>query len=191
MKKQLLTCLLVAGVSTAVFGQSVFVDLTSNTGALNATSGGQLYKDGVLLAAGGTVNLTLLGGATAASVTSVVVSLTGANAALVAAPGQAYDLAGLSYSIPGLAANTTGFFEARWWLGNAADWAAATAANAYRGTSGVFSQATGGGGAPPTVPPGLVGMPSVNLTAAIVPEPSTMVLGALGLASLLVFRRRN
>lgn len=185
MKKQILTCLLAAGVSTAMFGQSVFIDLTSNTGALGATSNGLLYQDGVLLA-GGTVNVTLLGGLTQGTVTSVVASLTGANACIVPIPGAAYDLAGMSYAVPGLAANTAGFFEAQWWLGNAASYDASTDA---KGTSGVFTQATGGGGAPPTVPPGLVGMPSVNLT--LVPEPSAMVLGALGLASLLVFRRRN
>jgi len=190
MKKQILTCLLAAGVSTAVFGQSVFIDLTSNSGALGATSNGLLYKDGALLA-GGTVNVTLLGGLTAGTVTSVVASLTGANACIVPIPGAAYDLAGMSYAVPGLAANTAGFFEAQWWIGGAASYAAAVTAKDYAGTSGVFTQATGGGGAPPTVPPGLVGMPSVNLTASVVPEPSAMVLGALGLASLLVFRRRN
>lgn len=189
MKKQILTCLLAAGVSTAMFGQSVFIDLTSNTGALGAASNGLLYQDGALLA-GGTVNVTLWGGDSAATVAPIL-SLTGANACIVPIPGAAYDLAGMSYAVPGLAANTTGFFNTQWWIGNAATYAEAEAANAVRGMSGVWSQATGGGGAPPTVPPGLSGMPSVNMTAVIVPEPSAMVLGALGLASLLVFRRRN
>lgn len=192
MKKQILTCLLAVGVSTAMFGQSVFLDLTANSGALGATSNGLLYRDGVLLA-GGEVNVTLWGGPTADSATNLVVSLTGVNACIVPIPGGAYDLAGLAYNIPGMAAtpNVAGFLNAQWWIGNAASYEAAVAAQQYAGASGVFSNPTGGGGAPPTVPPTLTGMPSVNLTATVVPEPSAMVLGALGLASLLVFRRRN
>jgi len=194
MKKLTLTCLLAAGVSTAVFGQSVFIDLTSNAGGPTATTGGLLYKvvgGNPVPLDSGTVNVTLLGGATSA-LGNTLASLSGANACFIVGPGQALDVSGNSYAIPGLGANAAGFFEAQWWTGNASSFANAGntaqggAATDIRGTSGAFSNPTGG---PPSVPPGLTGMPSVTLLP--VPEPSTMVLCGLGLASLLVFRRRN
>lgn len=62
------------------------------------------------------------------------------------------------------------------------------------GMSATFTVTTGGGGVPPGPPAALTGFQGFKLTAnpvtPIVPEPSTLALGALGLGALL-WRRRS
>jgi len=58
---------------------------------------------------------------------------------------------------------------------------------AIKGESTVFSLATGGGSIPPGPPANLVGLTSFSL---IIPEPSTIALGLLGAAMLLLRRRQ-
>jgi len=92
-------------------------------------------------------------------------------------------------TVASVAPNATGFFQVYAWDsvgGTLNSYAAALAAGAKRGFGNVFSVATGGGGVPAGPPATLVGMQSFNL----VPEPSTLVLGALGAVALL-FRRRK
>lgn len=60
------------------------------------------------------------------------------------------------------------------------------AAASIKGSSPGLSIATGGSGTPPSLPANLVGLQSFSL----VPEPSTLALGALGALALL-FRRRK
>jgi hypothetical protein len=54
-----------------------------------------------------------------------------------------------------------------------------------RGLSAVFNVTTGGAGSPPSLPSALVGLQSFSL----VPEPSLLALGAIGVAGLLLRRR--
>jgi hypothetical protein len=196
MKKLTLTCLLAAGLSSAVLAQSVFIDLSGNAGGVGALTGGLLYKDtgsGPSLL-NEVVNVTLLGSTSLGGVYSPLVTIADGSVMMLFGPGQAYDLGGNSYAIPGLTANTTGYFEAQWWLGSATTYAAAVTAGALHGDSGPFGQLTGGGstlGNPPTTPPGLTGMPSVVLSGVIVPEPSTIALAGMGAAALLMYRRRK
>lgn len=58
------------------------------------------------------------------------------------------------------------------------------------GKSPNFNQATGGGGVPPGPPSGLTGW-TAPITLTVIPEPSIIALAGLGVASLLLFRRRN
>lgn len=51
----------------------------------------------------------------------------------------------------------------------------------------LFSVVTGGAGSPPSLPAPLLGLTS----CAFVPEPSTLALGALGAAALILCRRRS
>jgi hypothetical protein len=191
-----LTILLAAGHSSVLFGQGLFIDNTSNSDpSPTATSNGFVFMDSAgnrVLSTIPTLNVQLMGGLTAGAVNASLASLTGANALLNAFPGAYLDANGTQYNIPGLTANTVGFFDIFFWAGNFPTYDAAVAGNGMTGHSGVFSQLTGGGSTPPnppTVPPGLGGMPATLVSN--VPEPSTMVLVGLGLASLLVFRRRN
>lgn len=55
------------------------------------------------------------------------------------------------------------------------------------GSSSVFTVQTGGAGNPPGLPANLVGLTSFSLQ---VPEPSTIALGILGAAALLLRRRK-
>ncbi len=56
-----------------------------------------------------------------------------------------------------------------------------------KGQSGAINVTTGGAGAPPSLPADLVGLKSFNVQ---VPEPTTIALGVLGAAALLLRRRK-
>jgi hypothetical protein len=78
------------------------------------------------------------------------------------------------------------------WTGNYTDWAAAWTAAQVDPTVkiGMSSPLTLSGGNPPTTSPtALAGLTSFALTP--VPEPATAAIIGMGLASLLVFRRRK
>jgi hypothetical protein len=148
---------------------------------------------------GGTAGLTLIGvdfswalygGATAATATdttgSLVASETGT--AIVGDNANWGQFAGpaTAASVAGTTASGTVYLDLYVWEGNTfSSYTAALAGADYTGTSGVFSQASGGGANPP---PALIGLPDVLVS---VPEPTTLALAALGGASLLMFRRKK
>jgi len=83
----------------------------------------------------------------------------------------------------------TAEFEVVGWTGTWADLATAKANNALTGNSNPFLNSTGGAGTPAGTPVNLTGWSgNVLLTA---PEPTTIALGGLGAAALLLFRRRK
>lgn len=164
------------GLSACIYGQSVFFDNTSGGGlVLNLNTGEQ-------------INGSLMGGATPGSL-SPIVTLTGGSL-LNLGGGLVYDPSGASYVIPGVAANASASLQLEFWVGSATSYAAAASAGAKVGQSPVFTNPTGGGGTPPSVPPSaMANMP--NVTVAIVPEPSTLALAGLGAAALLMYRSRK
>jgi hypothetical protein len=94
-----------------------------------------------------------------------------------------------SFYVLNAAAGATEFFEVAAWTGNGVDSLAAAAASgtsAY-GTSAAFSVVLGSSLSP--IVTGLNNMPTLNLVS--VPEPSTLAMAGVGLASMLLFRRRN
>jgi hypothetical protein len=81
------------------------------------------------------------------------------------------------------------------WRGNFADLNAAFAGQAPIGMSSVFAVTPGN---PTTTPPGTAasivgagGFTGLNIPTTIIPEPSTLALAGLGVAALLVLRRRS
>jgi len=80
------------------------------------------------------------------------------------------------------------------WNANATSYANALANSGFIGYSGVWSQGTGDGGSVAAqsilAPPAGAGN-FAGLTLNPVPEPTTIALGGLGAAALLLFRRRK
>lgn len=175
MKKTILSAVTLMGLSATIYGQSVFFD---------NTSGG-----GLVLGAGPTDQISgaIMGGPVGGSLVPVV-TLTG-GALLNLGGGLVYDPTGLPYAIPGVAANSQAQLHLQFWVGNFPTYQAALNGLALTADSPVFTNPTGGGGVPPTLPASaMANMPNVTLTA--VPEPSTLALAGLGAAALLMYRRR-
>jgi hypothetical protein len=154
------------------------------------------------------LNLELLYGTSAGSVTTPVVTLLlstsatpastpiaigGTYAALsdISFLGTIADPSGVTYSLPG---GVTDFFQVLAWSGSYQSYAAALASGVtgeFAGTSSVFSESIP---ASSTAFPadissvGVVGLTQVPTT--IIPEPSTLAMAGVGLASMLFMRRK-
>jgi hypothetical protein len=107
-------------------------------------------------------------------------------------PSAGYFFGGVA-GIPGTAATGGQVITVQvraWRLADGATWlAASTAGGAQHGQGNLFQVTTGGG---PNPPPFFTAMTAFSLTQnPIIPEPSTFVLAGLGIASLLLFRRRK
>jgi hypothetical protein len=102
--------------------------------------------------------------------------------------GALYERYGNSFIIPGVGSGGTAFFEVEGWTGAYDTLAAAQASgqSAY-GTSAVFSESLSAAGNP--VNASLNNMPTFNLVS--VPEPSTLAMAGVGLASMLFLRRKT
>lgn len=95
-----------------------------------------------------------------------------------------------------VAPGAVGFFEVSGWTGSFANYAAAVAGGAAFGFTTVWENVTGGVGTPPSTP---VSISSANWNGALLltsatapmPEPTTIALGGLGAAALLMLRRRK
>jgi hypothetical protein len=101
--------------------------------------------------------------------------------------------AGGGFTIQNIAAGANASYVVLGWTGGAGTtWdTALTTSGAMLGESAIFTTATGN---PNATPPGV----AVNLkttfggiTLAPIPEPATVALAGLGLAALMVFRRRS
>jgi hypothetical protein len=91
-------------------------------------------------------------------------------------------------------AGVAGFVAMVAWDHNAgADYASAMAAGGQTGMSNVIPLTLGGDpgtGDPPIATPNLVGLEAFQLTAEIIPEPSTFALGLIGIGALMLRRRK-
>ena len=102
-------------------------------------------------------------------------------------------LANASVTLTGIAGGATGFFQILIFESSAADYAAAsTGTELWYASTPVFSGAAGGFAPTPLTSFATWTAGDITLTAnPIVPEPSTLALAGLGIASLLLFRRRK
>jgi len=96
--------------------------------------------------------------------------------------------------VAGQAAGGIGEFEVAGWMGTTfTSYAQAAAANDAVGFGTGFLNSTGGDGTPANPGKQLTGwdgQPDIVLTAPV-PEPTTLALGGIGAAALLLFRRRK
>jgi len=189
MKKLILSSAMVVLVATGALAQGLIaIDNNANTSSDPAAANNGLFWVGASKLAAD-ANLTLLAGASAGSLSPLktfLLSNGSATGSSAAGPGTWTDLSGNTYAVPGVAAGGTGWFQVQIWLGNYSSYAAAVSGGALTGQSSAFSQTLGGGN---LVPPDLTGMPAEVLS--VVPEPSTFALAGLGVATLLIFRRRK
>lgn len=185
MKKLLITMALTASVCVSTYAQGTIDFRNRITGTIDVP----------VLAFGGA---TRLGDASyvaqlwfSSTQTGSYAPVSGASSVFRTGTGAGYWNAGAdsTRTLTGIAGGATAWLMVRVWsTAVAADYATAFATvGAYTGQSAVFSVVTGGGGIPPGSPAAMIGMTSF----ALVPEPSTIALGVLGLAGLLFIRRRK
>jgi hypothetical protein len=192
MKKLILSVTAVAGFSVGALAQGTITFDTS------ASTTGFVYINGVLDTSSD-INAELLYSTTGTPGTfSPVVTLLLSSGASTSGLGQVgyaagditddsngtlYSDQGASFVLP-IAAAATGYFEIEGWTGaNVSSYAAATT----KGTTSVFAETLTTANAPTQA--SLDQAPALNLTA--VPEPSTLAMAGVGLASMLIFRRKN
>lgn len=135
--------------------------------------------------AGNTYSIEVLWGANAGAVNNSLGTKVGFAAAGVFSDG--------SKTLTGANPGDRPWFVVRAWQNNTGATSYAQAISSgqpiYAGTTTAFQLGAGlGGGSPPLPAPALVGM--TPLTLSIVPEPATYALLALGLAGLLIRRRK-
>jgi len=99
-------------------------------------------------------------------------------------------------TLTGITAGANVWLDLVFWNNNAATLGAAltpATGSTLVGFSSVWSNGTGGAGSPPGTPSSIIGPTQFSGAQAmpIIPEPTTLALGALGAASLLAFRRRK
>jgi len=202
MKKLILSVTAMAVCSAGAYAQgTIAFDGSNNTNpSPSATSDGYIFINGVvdtstdvnaelLYSVTGTagsflplVTLSLAASGVGPSGPGAGQTIDAAGDIKTIGTGQIYDLSGTAYNVPG--STTSAYFQVLAWLGGSS-YATATEA----GASAVWQNTTLGlQGSPVTTD--IQGMSAVNVIT-VVPEPSTMAMAGVGLASMLIFRRRN
>jgi len=109
----------------------------------------------------------------------------------VAQSGPAGEFLTGKVTLPGLAVDTLGYFEVIAFNGSGTSAATATSAG-YFGNSAVFTLTTTDPANGSETPKSLTSNPAFTAFSVVpVPEPTTIALGGLGAASLLLFRRKK
>jgi hypothetical protein len=202
MKKLILSVTALAACSVGAYAQgTVTFDGSSNVNpSSTAASSGMVFINGVL-DTGTDINAELLYSATQGGTYSPVVTLLLSSSNVPTTPtlgqiasatsditfdanGTLLDTSGQTYQFPTIASGTTVFFEVEAWAtGNSYGAAGAGPEATTAPFAGVLS-----GQNPPYL--NIIGMPALNLVTAAVPEPSTLAMAGVGLASMLLMRRK-
>jgi len=198
MKKLILSVTALAGLSTAAMAQGIItIDGTQGGGAISINGTPDTTQDinfELLYSATGTAGTfspaaTLLLASSVSAPTSnpgqpvtAGQTYTGVGDILAADPPYIYDLSGAAIGVG--AAGATVYFEAMAWTGVGTSYGGPGVDSA---TSGIFTEVLSAATSP--ISANLNNLPAMNLVA--VPEPSTLAMAGIGLASMLIFRRRN
>jgi len=205
MKKLILSVTALAACSVGAYAQGTitFNGQSNNNTSPTATSGGEVFLDGVLDTATD-INAELLYSSSMTGTYSPVVTLLlssgnspstpalnqigSANGDVTNFKGKLQDASGNTYAIPNIASSSTAWFIVEGWTGSSSTYPG-TGAGQY-GATAPFSEALSGQNPPYA---NINNMPALNLvtTTTVVPEPSTLAMAGVGLASMLIFRRRN
>jgi hypothetical protein len=175
---------LLVGVASLVVASSAFAQGTFTLSNLNTAGRPQIFdRDGTPIAGANFLVDVLVKNPTSGNFEEVlrngaaftgVAPLTGNNAGLFNASGMT-----VPFIAPGAGAE---MMVRAWDVTSGATFASAL----YKGDVTFTVAALGGAGTPPSLPATLANFTSFTL----VPEPSTYALAALGLGSLLLFRRK-
>ena len=203
MKKLILTAASIVGLSTVGFSQSILfgdysgnaTDLTINGVAdhtqdvnlellYSTTSTTTLDPTSGLNILNGSPVVTLLLSSSAAPTTSTIGGTYSA-AGDISSLGTVLDNSGQAYQFPSA---TTYSLQVLGWTGSFSSLDAAVAAGQSVGATSIFSVTPAGGTAPPV---DVSGMGVLNLAPVAVPEPTTLAMAGVGLASMLIFRRKK
>lgn len=189
MKKLVLASILTIGTAAAVLAQGTLTfesEFATGSITFNSSSGATVNANNSIGGTGYQVALLWAQGTSPVAQTSLTqaVVFTGNDS------GYFYDSS--TVSIANVNTPTGGgaaIFEVQGWTGNYANYAAALAGGAYVGQSAEFVNNMGNPNPPATTAIETTGF-NGNLIL-VVPEPSTIALGGLGAAALLLFRRRK
>jgi len=195
MKKLILSVSAIAGLSLTSFAQGTITFDGSSAGHVSILGVADTTTD---------INAELLYSSTAGGTFSPLVTLLNSSSAAATGPaagqvitasgditfngdGSLYDSGGQAYIVPSIAAGATAFFEVVAWTGQGSNPAAP---GIDAGTSAVFSEVLTAASSPSQAT--INNMPALNLVATtVVPEPSTLAIAVVGLASMLMFCRKN
>jgi hypothetical protein len=182
MKKQLMTLAAMLAFVGSVFGQGQ-VTMGNNAGSLIRI--GIPYDPAATPVAIGTMSFQLYYGVAGTPEGNLLALSTIAGTSTVIA-GR---IANTVIDVP-LAPGSAATFQIWAWQNTFTSYALAAAGGGLVGKSALFNATTSGAGPPPPLPTALAGTyPGFGVAA--VPEPSMLVLAGLGVASLLLFRRRK
>jgi len=185
MKKTLTTvaCSMVA-IGAFAQGQMYFLNnnqINDNTGAAAGPATGGNFEAEVVI------------GLTSSAVNQfITASINPMNGGYFNGPGSGIVTFDGTAGTPTIAAGTPVFYQVAVWNATSANLTFAQAEvlkGGLWGLSAVNSYTLGGN--PPAAAPGSLNFSTFNMTLNPVPEPATLALGAMGLGSLLLFRRRK
>jgi hypothetical protein len=184
--KKLLVTLAAVLISVSAFAQGTVTFNNRNLGDGTGTAPITLPDgSGAGSLAGAFAQLYLVSGGTQTAIGAPVPFRTGSAAATPYIQGP------VDVTVTGVPAGTPATFRVRAWVGGNSY---GDAANTFNGQSNdVTTGALGGtppSGGTPITPPDLTGLAAFSLAAVTTPEPSTIALGVLGAAALLIRRRK-
>jgi len=184
MKKVLLVAALIVSTVGAWGQAQVNFNNRVPAASINAPIFG---SDGVTPAPFGSLWVQLYGGPGGAAEGSLTAIGSAIKIGIGTSTGGYFSGGGVTIPPADINASGVSALQVRAWDVNSADYATAVGAGALNGKSGILQITPG---VAPSPPANLTGLASFSVSSAVVPEPSSILLGLLGAATMLVCRRK-